>query len=90
MPDQAGNDGKFLTTDGSVPSWADVNMSPAIEPVSGSVTRDVNGYVEEVTKGATVFTITRTGGYIDSVACTDYTVSFTRDGNNIITSWTVT
>lgn len=88
LPDQTGNDGKFLTTDGSVPSWADVNAT--IEPESGSVTRDVNGYVDEVTKGTTVFTITRTDGYIDSVACTDYTVSFTRDGNNLITSWTVT
>ena len=35
LPEQAGNAGKFLTTDGSIPSWTDVDALPSQEGESG-------------------------------------------------------
>ena len=35
LPEQAGNAGKFLTTDGSMPSWTDVDALPSQEGESG-------------------------------------------------------
>jgi hypothetical protein len=34
LPDQTGNNGKYLTTDGSVASWAPLNASPALDDLS--------------------------------------------------------
>ena len=34
LPDQTGNNGKYLTTDGSTASWATLNASPALDDLS--------------------------------------------------------
>jgi len=36
LPSQSTNDGKFLTTDGSIASWADVDLSPYLTQSSAS------------------------------------------------------
>jgi hypothetical protein len=33
-PTQTGNDGRYLTTDGTNPSWVDVAASPTLEAVA--------------------------------------------------------
>ncbi len=38
LPSQTGNDGKFLTTDGTAASWADVDLSPYLSISSASAT----------------------------------------------------
>lgn len=38
LPSQSGNDGKFLTTDGTAASWADVDLSPYLTISNASST----------------------------------------------------
>jgi len=38
LPDQSGNTGKYLTTDGSTPSWATVDVSGKVSQTNGTVT----------------------------------------------------
>ena len=57
---------------------------------SGTITRS-GGKISEVAKaGGRTIIITRTGDYISSITDGTRTWTFTRDGNNAITAWTVT
>ena len=42
LPSQSTNDGKFLTTDGSIASWADVDLSPYLTQSSASTQYEKN------------------------------------------------
>jgi len=58
---------------------------------SGIITRDGDGFIASVTKtGGRILTITRDANdYIASITDATRTWTFTRNGNNQITNWTV-
>lgn len=61
-----------------------------IIPISGSLTRDGNGYIQTITKGTTTLTITRDGNnLISSVTNGTWVLTINRSGG-YITSWSVT
>jgi len=58
--------------------------------VGGTITRDVDGYIETVAyTGGRTFTISRVVGYINSITDGVRTWTYSRDGDNKITSWSV-
>jgi hypothetical protein len=60
-------------------------------PESGTITRDISGYITSVALVSKTITVTRDiNNYISTVADGTHTWAFTRDGSNQITDWTVT
>jgi hypothetical protein len=72
------------------PLTVDLVGTDFIKTRSGSITR-ASGYVSEIAKtsGRTI-TVTRTDGYISSISDGTRTWTFTRNGDNQITDWSVT
>jgi len=61
------------------------------DPVSGSIIRDINGFISEVDLAdGNKYVVTRDiNNLISSIKNNDYNWEFTRDENNIITLWSV-
>ena len=80
LPDQTGQSGKFLTTDGTDASWADVDTLPSQSGQSGKflTTDGTDASWASVSAPANVYTqdnlIAGTGISFTSVITTDYTV----------------
>lgn len=82
LPDQTGNAGKYLTTDGADSSWAEVSSSPTLEAVaSGSL---ANGDLVSVNSDGTVSVVEGNSTY--SVTSGPNISSTFLEGNNIYAS----
>jgi hypothetical protein len=69
LPDQTGNAGKYLTTNGTVASWVDIQASAAfaqdtepVSPVEGTIWLDTNGEISPASVELVRWTRTATEG----------------------------
>lgn len=74
----------------SIDTAGNVAANSFISKSSGTITRNVDGYISSVALTGRTLTITRdVDNYITSVTDGTRTWTYTRDENNRITSWTV-
>lgn len=76
LPSQSGNNGKYLTTDGSSPSWATLDLSTKQDVVSGVSSTEI-GYLDGVTSAIQTQIDSKTDKLLSIVAekTSNYTIA---------------